>query len=418
MDKEIRESSLKGTIAIPASKSDGQRAVLCAGLAKGGSIIINLGKSDDERIMLENVGELGAEIAATNDNGISIHGTTEIPVATIISCGESGLGLRLLTSVVSSFDGLKSINGHGSILEREHTFFGNTLPNMGVDFLSNENKLPFTLRGKMLGGNYTVDGSQSSQFLSGLLMALPLVEEDSILKVENLNSKPYVEMTLDTLKSFGIEIEHTNLEEFRIRGGQKYTATNYTIESDWSSASYWMVAAAIGHSIQLKGLNFQSRQADRAMIQALENAQCKVSVEDQVLSIDGSARKFFTFDATHCPDLFPALVVLASFCEGTSTIQGAERLVNKESNRGIALQQEFGKLGVTIDLEADEMHIHGTGKVLSGNVDSHNDHRIAMCLGIAGTKIEGGLTIGGAEAVSKSYPSFWDDLTSLISNDR
>ena len=417
MHKSVSSCVLDGTVAIPSSKSDGQRAVLCAGLGTGKSIISNLGNSDDELRMLENIQQLGARVQKLSAGKFEIEGFDSLPGFVELNCGESGLGLRLTTSVLAAFDGRKQISGHGSILQREHSFFDKVLPEMGVGFSSNGGKLPFEICGKLKGGKSTVDGSQSSQFISGLLMALPLLEEDTVLAVTNLNSKPYVQMTLDTLSAFGIEVEHKNLEEFTIQGEQAYRSTEYVVESDWSSASYWLAAAAIGHEVKLTGLNLKSAQADRKMIEALETAGCIISVENGVLSLDHSGLKSFEFDATHCPDLFPALVCVAAFCDGISILHGVSRLENKESNRGLVLQKEFGKLGLRIDLDGDEMRIHGGAELNGGMVDSNNDHRIAMCLAIAGTRIDDEVNISGAEAVSKSYPGFWNDLTALMKSD-
>ena len=333
MNKHISANELEGRIVIPPSKSDGQRAILCAGLGSGTSTLRNVGTSDDETAMLRNILLLGAEIVTEKSGELTIIGTQQLPSNLIIDCGESGLGLRLMTSIVSAFDGKKLLIGHGSILEREHLFFEQTFPRMGVDFSSNSDKIPFQVIGKMKGGSYSVDGSQSSQYISGLLMALPLLKEDSVLKVKNLTSKPYVEMTLQTMESFGILIQHQQLEEFTIFGGHTYISTEYRVESDWSSASYWLAAAAIGHSVKLAGLNFESAQADRGMLTALAAANCSIEIHNGILDVDGSNRKSFQFDATHCPDLFPALVIVAAFCDGLSRIKGVHRLKNKESDR-------------------------------------------------------------------------------------
>jgi 3-phosphoshikimate 1-carboxyvinyltransferase len=418
MNKMIQDSFLSGKVRIPSSKSDGQRALLCAALCNGESVITNSGDSDDELAMLKNIEKLGAKIERLNPNQLVVTGAPQFLDGTTLDCGESGLGLRLLTSVVSTFAGTKRIIGHGSVLKRQHTFFADFLSSMGVEFLAKENRLPFEMNGKLTPGNYSVDGSQSSQYTSGLIMAFAFLTEDTILTVENLNSKPYVAMTLKTLKSFGIEIEQENFEQFTIRGGQEYSPTNYNVESDWSSASYWLAASAIGHSVKLEGLNIDSSQADIGMLEALEIANCQVTINEGSITVDGSNRTPFIFDATDCPDLFPALVCLAVYCEGTTIIKGLKRLANKESDRGIALQEEFEKLGVKIELRGNEMHVHGVGYLHNGKVDAHNDHRIAMCLAIAGSKINGGLTLAGAESVSKSYPGFWEDFDALIKDDQ
>tara|TARA_R110002072_G_scaffold282761_1_gene445858 strand:- start:83067 stop:84317 length:1251 start_codon:yes stop_codon:yes gene_type:complete len=414
MMQKVTNSQLSGDISIPASKSDAQRAILCAALSSEISVIHNVGKSNDVKAMLKNVQLLGAKVDFL-DNKVQIEGVNSIPEQVALNVGESGLGLRLLVGILASQFGEQSITGQGSIMRREQSFFCENLINNGVDIITNHNYLPITIKGKLKGGRITVDGSQSSQYISGLLMGLPLLENDTLLLVENPVSIPYIDMTLTTLKSFGIEIIHENYTSYSIKGGQKYHSCNYFVESDWSSASYWIVAAALSDNLTLLGLNLQSKQADRAILYALELANCEVDHVDDDLTVNGSFKFPFEFDATHCPDLFPALVVLAAFCFGNSKIRGLNRLVNKESNRGLVLQKEFGKLGIQIDLEGDEMIIHGGQLLHSAEVDSHNDHRIAMALAIVGTKTKGGITINNAEAVAKSYPEFWTDLDALSS---
>jgi 3-phosphoshikimate 1-carboxyvinyltransferase len=232
------------------------------------------------------------------------------------------------------------------------------------------------------------------------------------LKVRNLVSRPYIEMTLNTLKVFGVEIEEIEKDCFRING-KKLTSCEYKIEADWSSASYWLVAAALGQNLIIQNLNLTSLQADKTLLLALEKANCQVIYSERGIQIDGTNRKAFDFDATDCPDLFPALVVLAAGIDGLTKISGIHRLEHKESNRALTLQSEFGKLGLKIELIANEMWIHGTGKLSGGKVDSHNDHRIAMSLGIASCITDVAIEIHGAEAVGKSYPSFWEVLESI-----
>ena len=413
MNQVISSCQLKGNLAAPSSKSDGQRAILAAGLSKGTTRINRIGQSDDEQAMLRNIEQLGATFQVISEDCTEIHGIQQFPTKAELNAGESGLGMRLITGVCAGQNGEYIINGEGSLLKRPQLFFEEHLTQMGVRVISNDGFLPLTIQGKMIGGKVEIDGSASSQFLSGMLMSLPLIEENSILVVHNLKSIPYVQMTLNTLDSFGIEVNHLNFEQFSIVGNQSYECKEYSVEGDWSSASYWLVASALGHPISISGLNLASAQADRVLLQILRGAKCVITFENDLISVNGSKRTAFNVDATHCPDLFPALVILAAFCDGVSTITGVHRLKNKESDRGIVLQKEFGKLGLKIELVEDKMIIHGGTKLTSTEVDSHNDHRIAMCLAIAGTKIDGEMIISGAEAVSKSYPGFWDDFEKM-----
>lgn len=412
MIREVLPSQFQGTIQIPPSKSDAQRAIIAASLARGTSIVSNIGTSDDVRHVIDAVVLLGAKVEVQVENSVLIHGG-ELKSPTDLNVGESGLAVRLLTPIIASFNSDTCIDGKGSLKNRSLHFFDEVLPKMGVQFKSTNGFLPMQVKGPIKGGTYSVDGSQSSQYISGLLMSLPLNDESSELNVENLASKPYVQMTLNTLHKFGIQIEHDQFSRFLIAGNQHYIPFDYQVEGDWSSASYWLVAAALGADITISGLSMVSLQADKKMLDALISAGCNLHFSNEGITVIGKGKKAFQFDATHCPDLFPALVSFAAFCPGISIITGVKRLKNKESDRGFALKTEFEKLGVQIDLFDDEMHIHGTTSIEGGIVNSHNDHRIAMCLAIVGLFSEKGIKIENAEAVAKSYPNFWKDLEKL-----
>ncbi len=414
MIQEIHPSILKGEILIPPSKSDSQRAILCAGLADGKSIIKNCGESEDELNMLNTITDLGARIQHIDSNSIEIYGIHTFPKSKTIQVGESGLGLRLLTSICAAHDGEFILEGSGTLLKRPMNFFDATFLKLKVDFHSNNGYLPFEIKGPIFPTSLTVDGSQSSQYISGLLMAFPVLLGTTYLKVENLKSIPYLEMTLKTINAFGITIENQNFEDFIIEGNQHYLPVEYNIESDWSSASYWIVAAALGSDILIKGLSMSSLQADKKILEALAIANCKLINFENGFKVEGENRKPFHFNATHCPDLFPALTVFAALTPGLSAIEGVHRLSTKESDRGQALQQEFQKLGIKIEFQEDKMMIHGQASISGGSVESHHDHRIAMCLGIAGIFANSHVIIENAEVVSKSYPNFWNDLNALI----
>ena len=413
MKKVIQPGKRFGTIAIPSSKSDGQRALLAAALAKGESKLINLGESKDELAMLSTIKQLGAKTKRTDKITLSVIGIKQFPKEAEINMGESGLGIRLMTSVCAANEGVFMIYGKGSLETRPLTFFEETLPKFNAKISSNNGLIPLEIEGPMHGSEVEMDGSQSSQYISGMMMALPLLKEESRIHVSNLNSLPYLQMTLDTLNKFGIEILQKNYEDFIVRGKQNYIPTTYTIESDWSSASYWLVASALGYNIKLTGLSMTSLQADKLILDAFEAANCIVEYKDKKIRVNGRNRKPFKFDATHCPDLFPALATFAALSDGKSEIKGVSRLTHKESNRGIVLQEEFANIGVIIILDGDIMHIHGKTSIEGGKVSSHNDHRIAMCFAIAGLFADDEIEISGSEAVSKSYPRFWDDLEKL-----
>jgi 3-phosphoshikimate 1-carboxyvinyltransferase len=287
------------------------------------------------------------------------------------------------------------------------------LQSLGVSCATDHGRPPVVVRGPLEGGRIALDASLSSQFLTGLLMALPLCRKDSHVSVSRLKSAPYIRMTLGLLHAFGVTIEHDDLlTEFTVRGNQAYRPSTYTIEGDWSGAAFLLVAGAIGGSVVVKGLPIPSIQADSAVLEALEMAGARVTTGRNSVSVERHNLSPFVFDATHCPDLFPPLVSLAACCEGRSTILGARRLVHKESDRANALKEEFAKLGITIRTDEDRMEVSG-GAIRAGEVDSHNDHRIAMACAVAALRARGEVVIGRPESVGKSYPRFFEDLEAL-----
>ena len=414
MIQVVAPSKLSGKVYVPASKSDAQRAILAAALAKGTSELIGVGPSDDEQAMLKAVKQLGAKISVISATKIQVEGIQQAPVSCHLSVGESGLAARLLSAVSATFGAEIVLEGHGSLNTRPFHFYEEVLPQFGARVQTTNGCLPLSVIGPLQGSVIAVDGSLSSQYISGLLMALPLADGNSSLQVNHLASWPYVAMTMATLNSFGIEINHTQMASFSITGNQRYQAISYHIDGDWSAASYWLVAAALGHSVSISGLKMSSLQADKHLLDILMKAGCKIIHSEKGLQVDGSNRMPFECDATDCPDLFPALVVLAASVKGVSTIKGALRLIHKESNRAAVLKQEFAKLGVLIELKEDEMLVYGTGEIAGGEVHSNNDHRIAMCLAIAGTIANAEVTIHNSEAVSKSYPEFWKRFDALM----
>lgn len=413
MNYTVKNGNYKGKIFIPSSKSDCQRALLIAALGTNYSILKNVGFSNDEQAMLHTIQALGATVKNENENTLIIGGNSLKTQYSTINCEESGLGLRLLTCIAALQSREITITGEGSLCKRQHLFFEEHFAQMGVHFSSNNGFLPFSVKGPLHSGNYVVDGGDSSQYISGLLIAFSQEEGKTVLKVENCKSKAYIDMTLHTLKQFGINI--TILEDgvYEIEGAQAVQPITYTIEGDWSSASYWLVAAALGVNVQIDGLSLASKQADKALLQALLTANCRVNTSSDGIVIDGAQRAAFEFDATHCPDLFPALTTLAVFTHGISKIKGVHRLANKESNRATALMSEFSKLGVEIFVENDELVVVGGTPLVANLVDAHIDHRIAMTLAIASIVGQLELTIEGAESVNKSYPDFWKHIESL-----
>jgi 3-phosphoshikimate 1-carboxyvinyltransferase len=409
----VKPAVRKGIIHVPPSKSDSQRALLCAALADGKSNIDHVGNSADEQAMLRAISDLGASITVREEGKYTIEGMQSLLKNTQVNAHESGLAARLLTAVCASGDENITITGSGSLVSRTMEFYAEVLPQFGVKLSDFNGHLPITVQGPMLGKEIEIDGSISSQFISGLLIALPLAHGTSRVKIVNLASRPYVDMTLKTLRTFGIDIEKIDQDTYSIVGDQRYQASDCTIEGDWSAASCWLTAAALGADLSISGLSSSSAQADKQMLAALMSAGCSIHFSKDGIRINGDKKHPFEFDARDCPDLFPALVTLAAHIPGKSIIYGANRLIHKESNRAASMCSEFFKLGIAIEHIDDALHIHGKSSLLGGEVQAHNDHRIAMALGICGLFSQGPIVINGSESVGKSYPSFWTDMDAL-----
>ena len=418
MNVKISPSILSGTIQVPASKSVMQRACAAALICEGETTLSNPGKSKDDKSALSIIENLGAAVEYIGDQ-LKIKSNGVKPVNSIIDCGESGLSTRMFTSIAALSNERITITGSGSLLTRPMNFFDKIFPELSIEFNSNEGKLPFSLKGPLRPKDITIDAELSSQFLTGLLFAYAAssLESDTTITVNYLKSKPYIDLTLSVLESFGLNVpKNNNYERFTFRSSfqlPQQKRVKYTIEGDWSSASFLLVAGAITGNIVLKGLNLFSAQADKSILQVLISSGCLISIETGQIEIRKAKLKPFYFDATDCPDLFPPLVALAAYCDGKSVIKGTDRLIHKESNRSITLHEEFGKMGVPILIQDDLMIIEGGGEVNGANVNSHADHRIAMACSVAALGATSPSTIEDAIAINKSYPDFFEDLKSL-----
>ncbi|MFR9523164.1 MAG: 3-phosphoshikimate 1-carboxyvinyltransferase [Rikenellaceae bacterium] len=411
MGKVVLSGTLNGTVTPPPSKSYAQRALAAALLARGESTIGNIEFCDDTRSAMRMIEALGAKVTQIDESTLKIVGGLN-PTASGLFVGESGLATRLFTPIASLCSMPISIDGHGSILKRPMTMMFEPLRQAGVTVKDNHGYLPLEVCGPLQGGEISVDGSVSSQFITGLLLSLPLASADSTLYVNRAVSLPYLDMTIDTAKRFGVEISHKDYREFYIAGSQSYTPAEFNIECDWSAASTLLVGGAIAGSVTINNISMLSKQADREICTALVRAGALVESDADTLTVSRRDLHAFEFDATQCPDLFPALVALAASAEGTTKIKGAERLIHKESNRAATLQAEYAKCGIKIYVEGDVMSIEG-GEIKSARVESHNDHRIAMSLAIAALRSDEMIVIDNSDAVSKSYPSYFEDLESL-----
>jgi 3-phosphoshikimate 1-carboxyvinyltransferase len=295
-------------------------------------------------------------------------------------------------------------------------FFDQIFPQLGVTIHSKQGKLPLEIQGPLRPASITVDGSLSSQFLTGLLMAFgAAVTREEIITVDNLASTPYIDLTIDVMRHFGREVEHQAHRYFHVRPAAQAPPHHiiYTVEGDWSSVSFLLVAGAIAGSVRINGIHKASSQADKALLHALRDCGAALSIGDDYVEVAYDRLDAFQFDATHCPDLFPPLVALAACCAGTTLVKGISRLAHKESNRALTLQQEFTKLGVDIQLSGDDMLITGSSLLQGATVHSHHDHRIAMACAVAALRANQSVEIEVAEAINKSYPDFYRHLAAL-----
>lgn len=409
----IRPGIVRGTIQPPASKSVMQRAIAIATLAKGTSQLHGYSSSNDSDAALRISEHLGAHVVVSGED-VTITGGLN-PRTYTLSCGEAGLGIRMFTPVASLWKEPITLQGEGSLTVRPVRALESPLRMLGVQITTTNGFVPVQVCGPMRGGEATVDGSLSSQILTGLLIAAPYAENDVCLHVSNLKSKPYIDITLSMMQDFGVTYTRNGYEEFVIPAGQTYKARDFSVEGDWSGASFLLVAAALAGDITVTNISLDSCQADKAICTVLEQVGAFMEVHNNSIRVAHSALRSFTFDATECPDLFPPLVSLAAHCDGISQIRGVSRLAHKESDRATVLQSEFAKIGTHIDIQGDTMLVVGE-TVTGGSIHAHNDHRIAMAGAVAALKAPRPIEIENPECVAKSYPQFWDDLATLQRN--
>jgi 3-phosphoshikimate 1-carboxyvinyltransferase len=407
MKCKIFPGYVQGSVEAPASKSFAQRAVLAAALAAGTTKIYHYQNSDDSWHALYNAVNLGAEVKQYGRT-LEINGGNRARTSHFYA-GESGLTSRILSAILMTVEGFSALSGSGSLATRPFDPIFRVYEQLGVDFSSSNGLLPLKIGNIKNLQDIVVDGALSSQFITGLLMALPRMHFKGKLKITNPTSIAYIEMTIELLNEFGVTWENIGENTFKLTPGSQYQSANYTIEGDWSGASFLIAAGLTTGNILIKNLQNHSKQADKALLQAIPQLYNFV---DKDLIVTKKNYEGFVFDATDCPDLFPPLAAIAAFAQSPSKIKGISRLKHKESDRAKTLQEEFGKLWIRIDLEGDQMIVNPS-KPTGGLVDARNDHRIAMALSILALNASEPVTISGVECVSKSYPMFFEDLKNL-----
>lgn len=417
MDIKLRGKKVNGKVKIPPSKSLAHRAVICASLCEGVSKISNISFSKDITASINGMRNLGASIFENSGSILVESGAKSRSQLPTIECNESGSTLRFLIPVALAVNSGAIFTGKGKLVERPLDIYYNLFDQMGIKWETTDGKLPLTVKGTLKSGEYKIDGSVSSQFVSGLLFALPLLTGDSKIIIENnLESKPYVDLTLDMLKLYGIKIQNNDYKEFIIEGNQKYKAVDYTVEGDHSQAAFFLVAGIINGNISVEGLKEGSAQGDSVIESIIREMGGNISWKDGCLSSVKSDTEGITIDASQCPDLVPILSVLGSLSNKTTKIINAARLRIKESDRLAAMTSELTKLGADIIETPDSLIIKGKGELNGGEVDSWNDHRIAMSLAVAALRSTSPVFIRNAGCVDKSYPNFWEDYKSIGGN--
>lgn len=415
----LSPSKLKGEVIIPTSKSVCHRAVICAGLSEGISNIDNVVFSQDIEATCGAMSNLGVEISLDKEaSKIKVKGTAKLePKDASIDCFESGSTLRFLIPVAATTGKKVTFDGRGKLVERPLEDYYRIFDEQQIHYENAGGKLPLTIDGKLKAGEYRIKGDVSSQFISGLLFALPLLQGDSkIIVTTELESKPYVDLTIDALRTFSVEVENVNYREFIVKGNQKYQASDYRVEGDFSQAAFWLVAGSIGADVACDGMNMNSLQGDKAVIEIIKSMGGEISVEGSKIKALPSKTKGAVIDAAECPDLVPVLTVLAALSEGTTEIINAARLRFKESDRLSAITTELNKIGADIEEKEDGLIIRGKEFLNGGTVDSWNDHRIAMALAVASIRCKEAVIIKDSSCIKKSYPNFWEHFRELGGN--
>ncbi len=402
MDIRITPGPLAGTVTPPPSKSIAHRAILAAALTNGTSTIQNVALSQDIEATLRCITALGGAWEREGDTlyvSGGWHREWDTAALPHLDCGESGSTLRFLIPLALTLNNGGVFTGRGRLMERPQQPYFDIFDEKGISYEQKDGAL--TVRGELTPGEYHLPGNVSSQFVTGLLYALPLMEwESQIVLTSPLESRGYVDMTLDVLKDFGITVENQSYERFIVPGDQWCTARDYTIEADWSQAAFWMAAGSLGIPVEVTGLNDRSIQGDRV-------------IDEHFASFAWGTGRRVEIDVSDCPDLLPPLAVMAAFHDGTTRLTNAARLRLKESDRLATVTKMLTALGGQVEEGPDWLAIPETRFLKGGTVDGANDHRIVMAAAIAATRCTGPVTIMGAEAVNKSYPNFWEEYKRL-----
>ncbi len=411
-DVILKSSSLCGRVTVPPSKSDVHRAIICAALAKGVSRISPVAFSEDISATIDCIKALGAEV--TNDgDGIIVDSRKIFSVdKAVLDCRESGSTVRFFIPVAAAGGVQAVFIGHGRLPERPLNVYEELLPKHGVKCIT-EGGLPFEIKGNLTAGRYELTGSISSQFITGLLFALPTLSGESVIHLTSpLQSKGYIDMTLDVMKRFGVVVECTD-GDYYIKGGQKYKPCEYKTEGDWSQAAFFLAGGAISGDVTVEGVRRNSYQGDKEIVSLLKRFGAQIEQGDDYVTCRKSDLKGIDIDAAQIPDLVPILAVCGAFAQGTTRIYNAQRVRLKESDRLLAISEGLTAIGAKISQTSDGLVTEGSEIVSKGKAEGFNDHRIVMSMAIAALRSTGEITVTDRESIAKSYPDFFEDYNSL-----
>ena len=412
MSVTVRKGDIYGSLEAPPSKSMTHRHLITASLAEGGSMLEKPLVCDDTVATVSGLKALGINIKEEGNQWI-VEGEQITAPSEEINCNQSGTTLRLLIGTCSLLGEWCEVTGAPQLLRRPNAPLLKALEELGVQTKSEGGYPPIKIKGRMQGGITEIRGDVSSQFISSILLAAPYAVEPVTVKVTTrLESKPYVQMTLDVMRKSGIKvISKQDCVEMKVPLG-KYRPTKTRTEGDWSSASFMLAAGALSGKIHVDNLEIESRQADKEIIQALNLMGAQVKVKGNRITTEKSILNGIEMDLRDCPDIFPVISSLCATAQGKSTLTGLGRLKLKESDRVEAMAEGLRRMGARIMVVNDTCIIQG-GPLKGASIDPHGDHRIAMSFAVLGTFAEGETKINDPDCVSKSYPEFWDDLTSL-----
>lgn len=415
---KILPGKLKGKIAVPPSKSLAHRAIIAAGLAKGQSRIDHIEYSQDILATIKAMEALGTVIEQYDDylivHGQSTFSKNNMMPGVQIDCEESGSTLRFMVPVSLVKENKVRFIGRGNLGKRPLDTFYEIFERQNIGYLHRENILDLNVIGSLKPDLYRVPGNISSQFITGLLFALPLLSGDSIIELTSpLESKGYIDLTLFILKLYGIDILNHEYKQFIIRGRQEYQPCDYRVEADFSQAAFYLVAGALGNDVVVQDLNPESLQGDKAVLDYLEKMNCTLQTCEDGIKAVCHDLKPTTIDASQCPDVIPVLSLALALSQGHGQVIQAKRLRIKECDRLSATVQELNALKAQVIEHEDSMEFNGVSCLDGGHVCAHDDHRMAMMLAIASTVCQQPLIIDNKECVKKSYPGFWEDFVSL-----